>query len=104
MAVTLKRKYQEAKKTMRADVAAGQNRAIAFLVQEAQSHAPVKTGNLRSKIAQTVKASPSKPEAEGKSQADYSVLVDQGTPTQAGTFFWTRAVNRMIAKYGSFFK
>jgi hypothetical protein len=104
MTVTLKKNHQQVKKMMRSDVADGQNRAIASLVQEAQSNAPVKTGNLRNKIVQTVKATPGSPRAEGRSQADYSVPVNQGTPTQAGTFFWTRAVNQMMAKYGSFFK
>lgn len=104
MTVTLKKNHQQVKKQMRSDVADGQNRATAFLITEAQNNAPVKTGNLRSKIQQTVRATPSNPEAEGKSMADYSVPVNQGTPDRAGTFYWTRAVNQMMAKYGSFFK
>jgi len=104
MTVTLTKNHAKVKQMMREDVADGENRATEFLIMEAKAGAPVKTGNLRGKIEQTVKATPSNPRAEGKSGATYSVPVNQGTPTQAGTFFWTRAVNQMQAKFPSFFK
>jgi hypothetical protein len=104
MSVTLKKNHAKVKKMMRQDVADGQNKATQFLIREAQAGAPVRTGNLRNKIQQTVRATPSSPAAEGKSGADYSVPVDQGTHDMPGSFYWTRAVNQMQAKFGDFFK
>ena len=103
MAVTLKKNHQKVKRMMHEDVAAGENKAVQFLITNAQAGAPVRTGNLRNKIQQTARATASNPTAEGKSGASYSVPVDQGTHDQAGTFFWTRAVNQMMAKFPSFF-
>lgn len=104
MSVTLKKNHAKVKRMMREDVAAGENKAVQFLVTEAQAGAPVKSGNLRRLIQQVVTASPGNPQAEAKSGATYSVPVNQGTHNMAGTFFWTRAVNQMQSRFGRFFK
>lgn len=104
MTVTLKSNHQAVKRQMHEDVADGQNRANEFLVTTAQANAPVKTGNLKSKIGVTKQASASSPSAESESGADYSVPVDQGTSDTAGTFYWTRAVIETMRRFPGFFK
>lgn len=104
MSVTLKSNHQQVKRQMHADVTDGQNRANEFLVNMAQENAPVKTGNLKSKIAVTKVATVNDPTAESLSGAEYSAPVDQGTSDTQGTFYWTRAVLETMRRFPNFFR
>jgi len=106
MAVTVKKNHQGVKRMMRGDVAAGENKAVSFLVDQAKrnirSHR--KTGHLEESIEQTIEASTGKPTAEAKVGASYGRIVDHGSAYQAGTFFWTRALLATYRKGVNFFK
>lgn len=106
MPVTVKKNHQQVKRMMREDVAAGENKAIAFLVDQAKQNIRPHnvTGHLEGSIEQTVEASTGKPAAEAKVGASYGRIVDQGTAHKAGTYFWTRALLAMQRKGEQFFR
>ena|ERR1043166_8599673 len=106
MAVTVKKNHQQVKRIMRGDIAAGENKAVAFLVAEAKRNIRPhrKTGHLEESIQQTIQASDGKPQAEAIVGASYGRIVDHGSHDQAGTFFWTRALLAMQRKGVQFFK
>lgn len=104
MAVTLKKNHAAVKRQMHSDVARGENRAAQFLVQEAQSNAPVKTGHLKGSIEQITEATPDSPSTGAKVGAPYGRIVDQGDAHHTGTYFWTKALLALRANFGRFMK
>lgn len=90
---------KEVRRKIQQRLIAGMNNANQFVVEEAQSGAPVKSGNLRDETEVVQEASEARPVAVGASKADYAHAVNRhNTP------FYTAAWIRMKAQYEGFFR
>lgn len=77
----------------------GLNNANRFVIEEAQTGAPVKSGNLRDSTEVVQEATEASPIAVGASKADYAHAVNRhNTP------FFTAAWIRMKSQMESFFR
>lgn len=90
---------KEVRKQIQQRLVSGLNRGNEFLINEAQSAAPVQSGTLRDETQVIQEASESNPVAIGASKAPYARAVNRhNTP------FWTQAWTRMKSELGSFFR
>jgi len=90
---------KEVRKEIQQRLVAGLNRGNQFLIENAASAAPVKSGDLRDGTNVVRDASEDNPIAVGASKAPYAREVNRhNTP------FWTQAWIRMKADFGSFFR
>lgn len=89
---------KEVRQQIQQRLVAGLNRGNEFLIQEAQSAAPVSSGTLRDETEVVQEASESNPVAVGASKAPYARAVNRHREP-----FWTQAWIRMKSQFGSFF-
>lgn len=89
---------EKVRKEIQQRLVAGLNRGNSFMVENAQSAAPVRSGHLRDNTEIVQEANEANPVAIGASKAEYAAAVNRHNEP-----FWTQAWIRMKAELGGFF-
>ena len=84
-------------------LAAGLNRGNEFLINEARSEAPVKSGDLRDGTEVIGEADTSNLTAVGASRMPYAAKVNRGGAETDAQPFWTNSWIRLKDGFGRFF-
>jgi hypothetical protein len=94
---------EQIRKRIQQQLVGGLNNANEFLINEARTDAPVKSGDLRDGTQILTDASEADPVATGASKMPYAAKVNRGTSDTEAKPFWTNSWIRMKAQMGKFF-